>query len=138
MKLINEEGHTMAQALEEVTKDPALKETWFTTPLALHAAEQPNKYRKGNGKQLGNPHVPAPPKLPKGFERPDRPPKGKTKGKLNGLQLVATTPDGKQICFAFNAQGCSNTSCPRLHVCRVAGCFQQHPAHEHPTAAPAA
>ena len=129
MKLVNEEGQTMAEALEAVTKDPSLKETWFTTPLALHAAEQPTKYRKGQGKKSDRGHTP-PPQVPKGYERAPKG-KGKAKSTLNGLQLVSVTPDGKQICYAYNSQGCKDAKCPRLHVCRVAGCFKEHPAHQH-------
>ncbi|CAE7782881.1 unnamed protein product, partial [Symbiodinium pilosum] len=47
MRMVVEDGETIAGALEKVVKDPSLKETYFTTPLALHAAEQPSKYRKG-------------------------------------------------------------------------------------------
>ena len=134
MKLVNEEGYTMANAMEAVVKDPSLKETWFTTPLALHAAEQPSKYRKGNGKHLDK-NTPPPPHIPKGFERTTKGNKGgKTKSTLNGLKLVSTTPDGKQICYAYNSQGCKDSKCQRLHVCRVAGCFKEHPAHQHETA----
>ena len=129
MKLVNEEGQTMAEALEAVTKDPSLKETWFTTPLALHAAEQPTKYRKGQGKKSDRGHTP-PPQVPKGYERAPKG-KGKAKSTLNGLQLVSVTPDGKQICYAYNSQGCKDAKCPRLHVCRVAGCFKEHPTHQH-------
>ena len=131
MKLVNEEGQTMAEALEAVMKDPSLKETWFTTPLALHAAEQPTKYRKGQGKKGDRAHPP-PPQVPKGFERVKG--KGKAKATLNGLQLVSVTPDGKQICYAYNSQGCKDAKCPRLHVCRVMGCFKEHPANQHESA----
>ena len=59
MRMVVEDGETIAGALEKVVKDPSLKETYFTTPLALHAAEQPSKYRKGGGKLKGG--VPPPP-----------------------------------------------------------------------------
>ena len=49
MRMVVDDGETIASAMEKVTKDPSLKETYFTTPLALHAAEQPSKYRKGGG-----------------------------------------------------------------------------------------
>jgi hypothetical protein len=43
---------------------------------------------------------------------------------------VSQTPDGRDICFAFNSQGCNN-KCGRLHVCRVRGCYGDHAAREH-------
>ena len=57
--------------------------------------------------------------------------KGKRKGKSRGQ---AQTPDGKQICFAFNNQHekCSGT-CDRAHVCRL--CLGNHPAYTCPKAA---
>ena len=127
MKLVVDDAITLAEALEQVVADPSLKETWFTTPLALHVAEQPRKYRKGDGK------APPPPLVPKHPGKSVKTPKGgaKTQSKLGGLELVSTTPDGKQICYAFNAQGCKNKSCARVHVCRVAGCFGDHAAHQH-------
>ena len=63
--------------------------------------------------------------------------KGKGKGKskkgdksFNGSSLVSQTPDGREICFAYNAQGCRG-SCGRVHCCRVRGCHKEHSAREH-------
>ena len=47
-KMVVDDGITMAEAFEMVVKDPSLKETYFTTPLALRIAETPQKFRKGN------------------------------------------------------------------------------------------
>ena len=48
--------------------------------------------------------------------------KGKPgKGKSTG-GCARATPDGKNICFAFNdASGCNKTGCKFLHACGV--CF---------------
>lgn len=35
-----------------------------------------------------------------------------------GNTLVSSTPDGRELCFAFDAQGCSG-KCGRVHACRV-------------------
>ncbi|CAE7041883.1 unnamed protein product [Symbiodinium sp. CCMP2592] len=56
--------------------------------------------------------------------------KGEEKGAFRGLQLVWRTPDGKDICFAYNNQGCQG-NCGRAHVCRVKGCYKEHPAIRH-------
>ena len=50
-----------------------------------------------------------------------------------GWQRQATerrTPDGREICFAFNAQGCDG-SCGRIHVCRVKGCNEPRAMWQH-------
>ena len=126
-KLVIEDGESLADALSSVMKDPSLKESYFTTPLALHAASQPVKYHKGTGKykSVESPGAfpPPPPIHGKG--------KAKGKGKLNGHVLVAMTPDKRQICFAYNAQGCTVANCPRVHCCRVQHCFGDHPASQH-------
>jgi hypothetical protein len=43
---------------------------------------------------------------------------------------VSQTPDGRDICYAFNAQGCAG-KCGRVHCCRVRGCFGKHSARAH-------
>ncbi|CAE7222595.1 unnamed protein product [Symbiodinium sp. CCMP2592] len=63
-KMILEGTATMAEALRAVREDPSLKEAYFTTPLALHTAGTPTKFRKGNSKgkdkQQGQ-EIPPPP-----------------------------------------------------------------------------
>ena len=72
----------------------------------------PYKWTKGGGKKGG-----------KG--------KSKQKGKGNSEHsLVSFTDDNKQICFAYNAQGCTG-GCNRVHVCRVRGCGKAHPMWQH-------
>ena len=51
-KLVNRGEATLGDALVRVTKDPDLKEAYFTTPLALTTAETPVKYQKTS--QKGN------------------------------------------------------------------------------------
>eukprot|EP00435_Cladocopium_sp_Y103_P073759 s313_g45.t1 len=72
-----QEGHTLADALEAVIKDPDLKEAYFTTPMALRASMpevQPAKYQRfGNKGVLGASSIPlsprARPKDPRAKER---------------------------------------------------------------------
>eukprot|EP00435_Cladocopium_sp_Y103_P063561 s792_g25.t1 len=128
----------LRECLEEVCQDAQLKEQYFTSPIALQGKSgrqddsavggnrnwrraefsnynpQPNKWHKGGGKK-GN--------------------KGKSKGKQGGKgnsehSLVSFTDDNRQICFAYNAQGCSG-GCNRVHVCRVRGCGKAHPMWQH-------
>ncbi len=50
----------------------------------------------------------------------------------HGNPLTSKTPDGREICYAFNSKGCPGR-CGRVHVCRVAGCYcyGDHSAREH-------
>eukprot|EP00435_Cladocopium_sp_Y103_P067848 s408_g30.t1 len=136
-KLVNRGEKTLAEAIVQVTKDPDLKEAFFTTPLALTASETPSKFQKNNnngnhdfgGKSKGRT------KGKNSFASYKGASKGGTKGfnskgKHGDLQLVSQMPDGRDICFAYNSQGC-NGKCGRVHVCRVKGCFGDHAAREH-------
>ena len=58
--------------------------------------------------------------------------KGKNRAQtdFNGNTLVSKTPDGRELCYAFNAQGCAG-KCGRVHACRVKSCYGKHSAREH-------
>ena len=96
MKMVIDDGARLADALEAVTKDPSLKESFFTTPLALHSLQSlssPLKYHKGKGKAKGfgvQPDGTQPPPAPHQQQRPTK--GGKGKGKLNGQVLATKTP----------------------------------------------
>ncbi|CAE6964686.1 unnamed protein product [Symbiodinium natans] len=124
-RLVNEERVTLATALERVVRDTELKELCFTTPLALSLADgSPTKFRKGNGKGKHETPKGGKPSL-KGSEVL------KTPGMFAGFTLISTTPDGRQICYAFNsARGCKG-KCGRVHICRVQGCGKAHGVHQH-------
>jgi len=127
MKLVTQEGHTLADALRSVTRDADLKEAYFTTPVALRAAQasdHPNKWQKQydkGGKGKG--------------KKGDKGKKGE-KGKrelpeqLKGLSLAWRTPDGRDLCFAWNTGDCGGR-CGRVHQCRVKGCYGDHKAIDH-------
>ena len=61
--------------------------------------------------------------------------KGTDKGKHRGKSLLSRTPDGRNICYAYNNQheGCRG-ECGMVHVCRI--CLGDHPAFRHPRGAP--
>ena len=124
MKLVTQEGHTLADAMRAVIRDADLKEAFFTTPVALKAAqsmEQPYKWHKTfdkGGKGKGK-------KGKKGE-------KGKREipDQLKGLNLAWRTPDGRDLCFAWNTGDCAG-KCGRVHQCRVKGCYGDHKAVDH-------
>ena len=122
-KLVNSGQCSLSTALEQVVKDADLKESYFTTPIAL-TAQHSNKWRRTDFKGDG-----------KGKDGKGKDGKGKGKGKkgdksYNGQSLTTHTPDGREICFAYNAQGCRG-NCGRVHCCRVKGCHRNHSAREH-------
>ncbi|CAE7693021.1 DSK1, partial [Symbiodinium necroappetens] len=106
-------------------KEATVKERHFTTPLALHAKRP-------------NPSVPPPPLNP--YQRDPKKGKGKLgKGKDKQPMKSGTragtsnrTPDGKPICYRFNAKGgCKKgDKCHFAHVCLH--CFAKHPATQCP------
>ena len=121
---------TLSEALAGVIKNADLKESCFTTPIALGASQSgENKWRrlgdrKGKGDFKGDYKGDGKGKKGKKGDR-----KGAGKDHL-GNQLTSKTPDEREICYAFNSQGCRGR-CGRVHVCRVAGCYGDHSAREH-------
>ena len=126
MKLILEEGRTFADALPLAWCDTVTKERCFTTPLGQHS-----KSMKRNVPQEWADDGPE-------FKKSREGPKGKGKGKVNkGKKKVkgqvrdcsVKTPDGKNICFAYNNQDekCSRDKCNFTRVCGK--CFGDHPMY---------
>ncbi|CAE7884664.1 HCBT2, partial [Symbiodinium necroappetens] len=125
-KLMATDGRSFGDALAKAYKEATVKERHFTTPLALHAKRP-------------NPSVPPPPLNP--YQRDPKKGKGKLgKGKDKQPTKFGTlagtssrTPDGKPICYRFNAKGgCKKgDKCHFAHVCLH--CFAKHPATQCPT-----
>ena len=122
------EGEEMAEAFKKVTKNSDIRERHFSTPLAVSSATQTLQAGwKGGKDRWRQPYDP-----PKGEKGKGKKGKGKGKGKKGSNPLHSTTPDGRQICFAWNnpKEGCKG-GCQRLHVCRI--CLDTgHAAFDHP------
>ena len=154
-ELRKEDNLPIAETLQEVCKDPELKERFFTSPIALQPqALEPGFLKRawsGNGLGKGNGWPSDVPfnawgrkgKDGKGdgkgfkgffdFKGNGKKGKGKTKQaerQRSANSLIDRTPDGREVCFAFNAQGCDG-SCGRIHICRVRGCGEAHAMWEH-------
>jgi hypothetical protein len=125
----------LSDALLAVIRDPDLKEAYFTARVALKSAmsdtqHQPNKWQRFNSKGgfTG--------KQSFGFNKgKGKQSKVKSKGKtvdsrMKGLSLAWRTPDGRELCFAWNNGDCDG-SCNRVHQCRVKGCYGTHKAIDH-------
>lgn len=120
------EGRSLNVTLEEVTSDASLKETFFVTPLTLELARrhtaQPGTPAagagygkwKGSDSSNNNKQRPGPKGGGKGKSR-----KGKLGAESRAGFVYSTTPDGRQICYAFNSQnGTCRGNCGRVHVCQ--------------------
>ena len=123
------QGKCMADVIQRITKNSDIRERHFSTPLAVSSASQALQAGWGKGShglqwQNLESNLKGKGKGKKG--------KGKQKGKKGEERVHSTTPDGRQICFAWNnkKEGCKG-GCQRLHVCRI--CLDQgHPTYEHP------
>ena len=124
VKYMNE-GTEMVQALEDAMKDPTIKERYFLTPAALDAAMSGrDQGRKSRSPRRERSREESYPRGSQSF--------GKGKGgkgrKGKGKSMHTKTPDGRDICFAWNNrdQRCCY-QCGRVHCCQI--CFGTHPAH---------
>ena len=130
IRAVVEKGTHLAQALEEAIHDPELKELAFTGPVAYLGRQnrqgaKPEKQQADQSKRTDPYHTKSKTKG-RGKGHGDQKGKGKGKGKL-----LSNTPDGRQICFAFNNEsGCTTKDCPRVHICRVKGCMGTHPMQQ--------
>ena len=150
-KLIGK-GSSFKDALEAASKDYAIRERHFVTPMAVSAISSGSggggirgrdRSRSGtarggrrrnhlnddrNSTSAGSGHwggKGAGKGRGKGAHKGKGKGKDRGKGKADGKARM--TPDGTQICFAFNDQNekCSG-GCDRAHVCRL--CLGGHPA----------
>jgi len=125
---IQSSSMSMLKALKEVTRDPVLKERYFTTPIAFAAVPGGR-----TSKRVG------PSEEDKPLKERRTKPKGRGKGKDKGRGLkrdgnssgstgcARNTPDGKPICYKYNnkKEGCARKGCSFAHVC--GRCFAAHP-----------
>ena len=142
VKVANSTGRPLIETLKEAWRNSELKEQYFTAPIALQGRSNlegalPFKRRNEDNDTRWSPYQRQwtwEKGAPKGGKDKSKG-KGKGKDKQGGKDknehgLVSTTPDGRQICFAFNSQGCDD-SCGRVHICRVRNCGKSHPMWQH-------
>lgn len=114
-------GHTFEQALRGAWQDTGVRDRYFVTPLALAGAVTRERPRRSR-----SPRRRSKPARKADQGRPTGKGAGKGRGKNKSARLAAKTPDGRNICFAYNnsAEGCTKR-CGMVHVCRK--CFGPHP-----------
>ena len=115
-------GMAWTQALREVVKNADVRERYFSTPLAVSSASQAYKEPWGERSRAKDRQRPyGQPSGEKGKSKgKGKRKKGKGKAKGRGSALHAVTPDGRQLCFAWNnpQEGCEG-GCNRVHACRI-------------------
>ena len=139
---VRDEGISIGEAMTAALRDSELKETFFTSPIALLGSRSTGKGKPPGGEGTD------PPRLTKAQRRAAAQAakgRGKGKGDRKGGKgdrkggkaggkgdLVSVTPDGRQICYAYSnqAEGCRG-ECGRVHICRKRGCGGDHPTFEH-------
>eukprot|EP00971_Amphidinium_carterae_P061511 1217551-Amphidinium_carterae.2 len=115
--------HPLASALDEVVSNSELREIFFISHLVLHgkhslpasaafATQQPAKYQKGIGKNAKGKKVP----------NHQSPP----------ISMPTWPMVLRSALTSINGVGCSNTQCPRAHVCRL--CLGEHSTQSCPRA----
>ena len=130
-RLINE-GESLVAALDQSMKDSVIKERYFVTPCALTSvsAAASNRSRSPLPRtHRGDSGYPDQARFPKGKgARKGKGKKGKGKG---GLTYHSKTPDGRELCYAWNnPDSRCRYDCGRVHACQI--CFGSHPAHACP------
>ena len=110
--------------LQEAMQNAELKEVHFVSPVAL-AMHQ----RAGASDVSSNPHLPGAELLPPNKWQKKGKDKGKGKGKGGRFDkrfgfLHSQTPDGRQICYAYQEGKCKG-QCGRVDICQL--CLGNHP-----------
>ena len=129
IKEAHREGAPLGDKLYEATRNTELKELHFTSQVALSKRSS-----------VADPPPPKWPRTGKGSKGEkggkDKGGRGKSTGKIqvgeSWYDLVSKTPDGRELCYAYNIKrGCQVKGCQRVHACRVKGCQGSHPAYQH-------
>jgi hypothetical protein len=142
VKSILHDSLDFAAAMAAAMKDGELKERFLTTPTAISNAMKrhtPSSHQPGQTpaaeswmseskrRRLAKKASQAAAKARAGVPTtPQGKGKGKgKKGKPGRGKNSALTPDGRQICFAYNqAGGCTRQGCQYVHICNM--CFIAH------------
>ena len=116
-------------ALNKAVENTTLRERFFTTPCALQVRTGASSAGSGNpwdtgAAQAGARGRPIAAVSGKGGQVSQKKQKKGKGGKGGKSYKNGHTPDGREVCFAYNGEGCNNHNCARLHVCRR--CFGNH------------
>ena len=118
------QNRSIKLTLQEAMQNAELKEVHFVSPVAL-AMNQ----RSSSTDTVANPHLPGADLLPPPKWQKKGKEKGKGKGKGGRFDkrygfLHSQTPDGRQICYAYQEGKCKG-QCGRVDICQL--CMGNHP-----------
>ena len=132
VKQAEKQEDTFAECLKKAYNSTEIKIKYFTDPIQFKLKKRKAETTPTDDSGLRQPKHPKTQKN-NGNNGNNKGGKGKGKGKGKGGKgkgsCKARTPDGKEICFAFNRKGawCPG-NCGREHVCGV--CFRPNkPMH---------
>ena len=138
--LMCNDNFSLKEALAMACKDQELKGRYFITPLALERPSGPSRGVSCPFQDTSMAPYNPPPKAQKNGRNGSKgggggakggkaggKSGGKSSGKAGGKGkknrgCARATPDGKGICFGFNAGSCNAPDCKFAHVCGV--CFK--------------
>lgn len=135
-RLIMMDGLGFQDAMESARRCTVTKEQFFSTPIALSAAVEKRKRpdevdqrARGRGRGQGGKGAAAKQKGGSTVKGGN----GRGKGGKDGKKGTRSqTPDGRKICYGFQAKNCTRgANCPFVHIC--SGCLGDHPFSECPT-----
>jgi hypothetical protein len=148
---VREDGCTLTVAMTEVIKDQELRSLYFLSPLLLSANQRSSLNSTRQAVALSNPsggqqrgekrtrgdrrHSAS---SSTGQSRGNSKGTGKSSGKdrkgnksKGGHELMSKTPDGRDLCYNWNAGKDCDGKCGRVHACRVGGCMATHRSIDH-------
>ena len=117
------QNRSIHDTLPEAMSNAELKEVHFVSPVALSLSGQEVSDQKATVPGADDQAW-----VPNKFAKKGKD-KGKGKGKMGRFDkrygyLHSTTPDGRQICYAYQEAKCKG-SCGRVHACQI--CLKGHP-----------
>ena len=122
----------MHTGFKTVVKNSDIRERYFSTPLAVSSASQSmEKIGKEGGRHSWSQDKQKQ-QTSTGKGKSKKGKGGGGKGGKDKTRISGVTPDGRQICFAWNnkEEGCTG-GCGRVHCCRK--CLStSHPMYKHP------
>ena len=138
-------------AMTNVIKDQELRSLFFLSPLLLSGNQRSSMnsarqaitlYNPSGGQQRGEKRTRMDRRISAGSatgqSRGTNKGTGKTSGKdgkgkksKGGHELMSKTPDGRDLCYNWNAGKECDGKCGRVHACRVSGCMATHRSIDH-------
>jgi hypothetical protein len=143
---VREDGCTLTDTMTEVIKDQELRSLYFLGPLLLSANQRSstNAARQAiaqsapsGGQTRGEKRTRADRRSNNGKGHGGKG-QGKAQGKASGkgqskggYDMVSKAPDGRDLCYKWNAGKDCDGKCSRVHACRIVGCMATHRAIDH-------